>query len=119
MSFRRHFAKEKYFNTVPLFMTLPDIFSIIFKQIFFRLPSICLFLLVELPVSNHLSLRIYKRMTFSASFFRSKQCATNACLALKVVSGLAQTLTAEIKSKAEKQKNVFRCLLHKERFFRE
>ena len=48
-------------------------------------------------------------MTFSASSFRSKQCATNADLVSNVVFGLAQMLTAEIKSKADKQNNVFGC----------
>ena len=48
-------------------------------------------------------------MTFSASFIHSKQCATNAYLASNVVFGLAQTLTAEIKLKGEKQNSVFGC----------
>ena len=48
-------------------------------------------------------------MTFSASLFRSKQCATNAYMISIVIFGLARTLTAEIKLKAEKENNVFGC----------
>ena len=49
-----------------------------------------------------------ERMTFSASFSRSKECDWRL-LGFKCGFWQAQTLTAEINSKAEKQNNVFGC----------